>query len=41
MGNTGGWNLTGVTELQLTLTSAGALPKSNYAISAEPLLWKP
>lgn len=32
--------VTGVTELQLTLTSAGALPKSNYAIWAEPLLWK-
>jgi hypothetical protein len=34
-------DLSGVTELQLTLTSRGSTPKSNYAIWAEPLLWKP
>jgi hypothetical protein len=34
-------DLNGVTELQLTLTSGGAAPKSNYAIWGEPLLWKP
>jgi hypothetical protein len=33
-------DLSGATELQLTLSSAGSSPKSNYAIWADPLLWK-
>ena len=34
-------DVSGVSELQLTLTSAGASPKKNYAIWADPRLWKP
>ena len=34
-------DVTGVTELQLTLTSRGVDAKSNYAIWAEPTLVKP
>jgi hypothetical protein len=33
-------DVSGVSELQLTLTSRGESPKSNYAIWADPRLWK-